>query len=239
MMQIYRRLQPIKAISFDLDDTLYNNVPVIRHAEKKLLEFVNQQLSGAGYPSLDNAQWLAHKHAFSQRNLQLAHDVSALRQAFLLQFFTQHGIPKPKESAQQAYQLFFQYRNNINVSESIVAQLIALKPHYPLIAITNGNAEPDLIGLSGIFDLVLRPRNHLRMKPAADLFVEASRLLTLKAQQILHVGDSEITDVAGAIRSGCQSVWFNPEQRHFSGPTLPDAQVSSIEQLTLWLINQP
>ena len=34
-MQFYRRLSAIKAISFDLDDTLYNNRPVMQGIEKK------------------------------------------------------------------------------------------------------------------------------------------------------------------------------------------------------------
>ncbi len=41
-MRIYKALLPFKAISFDLDDTLYNNGPVIEQAElamqKKLLQ---------------------------------------------------------------------------------------------------------------------------------------------------------------------------------------------------------
>ena len=33
-MEFFRRLSGIRAISFDLDDTLYDNRPVIEHAEQ-------------------------------------------------------------------------------------------------------------------------------------------------------------------------------------------------------------
>ena len=33
-MRIYRGLKPIKAMTFDLDDTLYDNWPVIMKVEK-------------------------------------------------------------------------------------------------------------------------------------------------------------------------------------------------------------
>ena len=36
-MKFYRRLANIKAISFDLDDTLYSNRPVMVAIEKKMI----------------------------------------------------------------------------------------------------------------------------------------------------------------------------------------------------------
>ena len=38
-MRFYRGLQPFKVMSFDLDDTLYDNSHVIRLAEERFLRF--------------------------------------------------------------------------------------------------------------------------------------------------------------------------------------------------------
>ena len=235
-MQIYRRCLPAKVISFDLDDTLYDNVPIITKAETKLLEFVNNKLIAANVPELTAQQWQQLKQNFANQNTMLAHNVSALRQAFLTDLFTRNKLTQANKTAQQAYQLFYQYRNNFNVAKSQVELLNRLKNNYSLIAVTNGNAEPDLIGLNGVFDLVLRPQQNLRMKPAVDLFKQASELLEVKPQQILHVGDSEFTDVAGAINSGCQAAWFNDSGRLYQGRVLPHLQVSSIKTLVDWLV---
>ena len=39
-MKFYRTLQPFRAISFDLDDTLYDNREVIRQAELHFIDYV-------------------------------------------------------------------------------------------------------------------------------------------------------------------------------------------------------
>ena len=44
-MRFYRRLQPFKAISFDLDDTLYNNTPVMAVTEAKMTSYFDSLLS--------------------------------------------------------------------------------------------------------------------------------------------------------------------------------------------------
>ncbi len=42
-MRFYRGLQPFKVMSFDLDDTLYDNSDVIRLAEERFLQCVQEQ----------------------------------------------------------------------------------------------------------------------------------------------------------------------------------------------------
>jgi len=42
-MKYYRPLKPFKAISFDLDDTLYDNQPIIKKAEDEILAYLNQK----------------------------------------------------------------------------------------------------------------------------------------------------------------------------------------------------
>ena len=39
-MRFYRPLGPVKAMTFDLDDTLYDNGPVIRAAEVSLQDYI-------------------------------------------------------------------------------------------------------------------------------------------------------------------------------------------------------
>ena len=46
-MHFYRRLKPIKAITFDLDDTLYDNYPVILKTTEESHRFLQ-----AYHPSL-------------------------------------------------------------------------------------------------------------------------------------------------------------------------------------------
>lgn len=42
-MHFYRRWQPVAAISFDLDDTLYDNGPAIERAEQWMLSHLRSE----------------------------------------------------------------------------------------------------------------------------------------------------------------------------------------------------
>lgn len=41
-MQIFKALVPLQALSFDLDDTLYDNAPVIAAAEQAMLSALSE-----------------------------------------------------------------------------------------------------------------------------------------------------------------------------------------------------
>ena len=55
-MQFYRRWQPVAAISFDLDDTLYDNGPAIARAEQWMLSHLRSEYLATAM--LDKPRWL-------------------------------------------------------------------------------------------------------------------------------------------------------------------------------------
>ena len=56
-MQFYRRWQPVAAISFDLDDTLYDNGPAIERAEQWMLSHLRSEYLATAM--LDKPRWQA------------------------------------------------------------------------------------------------------------------------------------------------------------------------------------
>ena len=58
-MQFYRRWQPVAAISFDLDDTLYDNGPAIARAEQWMLSHLRSEYLATAM--LDKPRWLELK----------------------------------------------------------------------------------------------------------------------------------------------------------------------------------
>ncbi|MCU4675095.1 HAD-IA family hydrolase [Catenovulum sp. 2E275] len=229
MLKFYKRPPAIRAISFDLDDTLYDNVPIINKAESSLLAYLNSKYSA--YLNLDAEVWQQKKADFIAKNQLIAHDVSLLRKRFLADLLTNSGVGGANSKALQAYEYFHQHRNNFMVSQNCIDILLELKKHIPLIAITNGNAEPELIGLGGIFDYVIRPQDELLMKPDQGIFLKACELLNLPAQNIAHVGDSHITDVKGAVHSKMIAGWFNPHGELLQGQTLPSFEYTNTQDL--------
>lgn len=77
-MQFYRRWQPVAAISFDLDDTLYDNGPAIARAEQWMLDHLRSEYLATAM--LDKPRWLALKRQLLLDHPALSHDVSLARQ---------------------------------------------------------------------------------------------------------------------------------------------------------------
>lgn len=79
-----------------------------------------------------------------------------------------------------------------------------LAKKWPLVAITNGNAQPELFGLGIILSLCCAlARTGAQNRSAICTF--GCGKLNVPIGEILHVGDDLTTDVGGAIRSGMQA----------------------------------
>ena len=120
------------------------------------------------------------------------------------------------------------------------SDLLAKK--WPLVAITNGNAQPELFGLGDYFEFVLRAGPHGRSKPFSDMYFLAAEKLNVPIGEILHVGDDLTTDVGGAIRSGMQACWIRPENgdlmQTWDSRLLPHLEISRLASLTSLIYQQ-
>ena len=235
-MKFYRRLQQIKAMSFDLDDTLYDNGPVVRRAEAWMHMHLRCQ-----YPHirhLDDNAWAQLKRHVIHQQPSLIHDVSAMRIACLTALFLRHDYSEQdaRSVAEVIFKQVLAVRSDFVVPEKTFAVLSELASKIPLIAVTNGNVDTDKIGLTPFFTAVIKPGNGLRMKPYPDLFTLAAETLALPPQHILHVGDHLKSDVAGAISNGFMSAWFNDQQQSLMTSNrsshLPDIEITHLDELT-------
>lgn len=231
-MKYYRPIKPFKAISFDLDDTLYDNHPVIKKANKSILEFINQT-----YPELEELtekQWLLYKDIEVKEFPEVEHDVSLWRIQTLTRIMTIYGIPRYKaiEYSKDVFKQFLKLRSDFTVPQASLDLLEKLSESFPVIAITNGNVDASQIKLDDKFQFILKAGNGFKSKPSSDLFIEAATRLNIEVSDILHVGDHLISDVYGAQNNGAQSVWFNPNKQSLNGAMLlPTVEISELEQL--------
>ncbi|WP_040977007.1 HAD-IA family hydrolase [Necropsobacter massiliensis] len=206
-MKFYRTLQPFKVITFDLDDTLYDNSTVIRLAEQRCIDTLRDS---SALTQLGADLWFEWKARIARRHPRLSEDVTAWRLETMRALLTAHGksAVEIKRISEQTIQEFLQWRHKITIPPQNMALLTQLSRHYKLAAISNGNVDPARIGLTQ-FALILRGGLQGRAKPHADLFRQTAAYFALPPQQILHVGDSLLTDIQGAMQAGCQSVWLN------------------------------
>lgn len=231
-MKYYRPLKPFKAISFDLDDTLYDNHPIIENAELSILAYLNKTFPELA--ELTRKQWLLYKDLEIKQFPELAHDVSLARQQTLTRVMTIYGIPQFKaiEYAKQAFTEFIKLRSDFTVPQESIQLLDKIGEKYPVIAITNGNVDESQIQLDDKFQFVLKAGKGFRSKPQGDLFIEAARRLNIEVADILHIGDHLISDVYGAQNNGAQAVWFNPNRQSLTGASLlPTVEISRLDNL--------
>ncbi|MBP6123674.1 MULTISPECIES: 5-amino-6-(5-phospho-D-ribitylamino)uracil phosphatase YigB [Providencia] len=209
-MHFYRPLSPIKAITFDLDDTLYDNHPVIDKTEEEVLRFVREY--DPRFSHFENNDLYTFRHIVAEQEPDICHDITRWRWLSSKMMFCHYGYSKEDalKGADAIMAHFTYWRNQIEVPVSTHETLALLAKKVPLVAITNGNAEPEACGLGDYFQFVLKAGPDGRSKPFCDMYRLAAQRLEIEPHAILHVGDNLITDVEGAIKSGMQACWINP-----------------------------
>ncbi len=234
-MKFYRSLQPIKAMTFDLDDTLYDNYSVMITLEKQFLHWLNQHAHGG--QEWTKQEWHQRRKQTFSANRLLGHDMTKLRQATLQAGLSARGIESDQQQTliRQAMGHVYHWRNQVEISDSTHQIMAQLQQKLPLVAITNGNVDVNEIGLSDYFEFTLHAGPDGAAKPHADLFDKACQKLDIAAQHILHVGDHLISDVAGAQAAGYQSAWLNLSgdslSQHKKINVLPNLEIDNLASL--------
>jgi putative hydrolase of the HAD superfamily len=234
-MKFYRRIASVKAMTFDLDDTLYDNYPVIVRMERELLSWLKHHHPAVAH--MDKADWFALKQRVAAQQPELKNNVTLWRLVQLTQAFSQAGYDAAAAhaAAQAAVDVALDWRNRFEVPQQSLDVLAELGQEIPLAAITNGNVDIDRIGLTPYFQKVLKAGPDGCAKPAPDMFTKAQQYLDLPAEHILHVGDHLVTDVQGAKQSGFAACWFNDMNKNVikqpQSRALPDVEISCLQHL--------
>ncbi len=218
----------IKCITFDLDDTLWACAPVIEKAERALYDWL-----AAHYPLICEDRTVedlrAHREALRAQRSDLQHDMTALRRRWIAQLAEEAGYPR--EMVEPAVAYFRHHRNQVTLFEEAESLLKRLRKRYIVGAITNGNAQVDVIGADHLFDFVVYSADAGIAKPEAGIFRRALELADVPARWAVHVGDDAAKDVLGAARVGMRTVWYNPEVKPWPGGQTPDAVIGSLPEL--------
>jgi len=219
----------VRVISFDLDDTLWAIDPVIMRANRVLFEWL-----ATHYPRITQEHTPESLHAvcldFMRARAQEKHDLTKMRKVFLRHLGQAAGYAE--DFAEEAFAVFFAERNTVELFPDVEAVLACLAAHYTLVALSNGNACIERIGLTRYFSASVNSARVGAAKPDPAMFHAALAELGESAEAMLHVGDHPEHDVLGAQRAGVRAVWLN---RHAAEWPLhlaqPDAQVFDLQAL--------
>jgi len=222
-----------RAITLDLDDTLWEIAPVIQRAESVLHEWLRMHAPRcAARYSIEKMRGL--RDVVAAANPHLAHDFTAQRKLSLAQALAE--VDENPLLAEAAFEAFYAARNTVELYPDVPDALSRLAARAPLAALTNGNADLGRIGLHHSFVFALGAREHGAAKPDAGIFHAACERLGLQPHEVLHVGDDPEHDVLGAQRAGLRTCWINRRGVVWSHrETSPDLNLAHLGALADWL----
>ncbi|WP_298232326.1 HAD family hydrolase [uncultured Azohydromonas sp.] len=222
-------LQRIRAISLDLDDTLWPIWPTIDRAEKVLHEWlaINAPNTAALFSSPEALREIRN-HVGRERP-DLKHDLSALRLESIRLALEQAG--DDPLLAEPAFDVFFAERQNVTLFADALPALEFLAARYPLVSLSNGNSDLARMGLDRFFSASVAALDFGVPKPDPRIFHAAAAAAGVQPHEVLHVGDDVLLDVLGARNAGMQAVWNNRVQALWPHPEAPDLEVVSLSEL--------
>ncbi|ALG66880.1 HAD family hydrolase [Beggiatoa leptomitoformis] len=224
---------PIRAICFDLDDTLWPIDPVIKRAEKSLFAWLRQH-----YPHIPK-QFSINELAKRRQKLletqpDLHYNLGLLRKLGLAQAAVEVGYQA--EMAEIAFEVFQTARHQVTFYKDVLPVLKRLQGRYILGTLTNGSADIHRVGLGDIMNFSLMASDVNAAKPHPALFEAACQRANASPEEVIHVGDDEECDIAGALAIGMKAVWINRSYKSPSGKYHPHAIISNLVELERLLI---
>ncbi len=199
-------MKTLRAICFDLDDTLWEVWPVIRRAERVMYDFLRERYPRAVADTTIEAMRDARVRV-SLDYPHMAHDFTFLRQQALREHALACGYPE--SMADEAFDAFIKARNQVELYADVRPALEVLHGRYRLFTASNGNADLERIGLSHLFERSVAARQVGALKPAAAVFLKVLEGTDLAASEVMHVGDDPRLDVEGARAVGMSTAWIN------------------------------
>jgi putative hydrolase of the HAD superfamily len=224
----------ILAVTIDLDDTLWPVMPALERADRDLDSYLRQH-----YPQVARTWPIPAMRELRARvaaeRLDLAHDFTAQRYITLQRAFDACGIADaPLDTL---WEIYASARNSVELYPDALPALERLCGAYPVVSLTNGNADLERIGLHMHFAHQIAARDIGSAKPDAKIFLAAAERLGIAPENILHVGDDPDLDIVGARDAGLRTGWINRARHPWPGTlgNAPDLNLPDLTVLTDWL----
>lgn len=226
-------MRPVRAVCLDLDDTLWDLAPVLRRADAEFHRWL-----AARYPRITDRYPVAALQALRAAVLaefaDLRHDVGALRRELYGRLAREAGYGTGM--VDEAFVEFQRLRNAVTPFADVVPALERLGRGYVLVALTNGNADLDVIGLDHHFRAVFTAAQIGAAKPEPVVFATVCQAIGLSPADVVHVGNDPENDVLGPARAGMPAVWVNRTGSDWPArDAYPQHTVRDLGQLADWL----
>lgn len=223
------RVDKLKVITIDLDDTLWAVGPVIARAEKCLKDWFREHYPRIPERFTRESDYELRVQVFEE-HADRAYDLTFIRREVIRRMGEVAGYASVDVDA--AFAVFDEARNDLELFPDVRPALQSLRVQFRLVAVTNGNASLEKIGIDDLFDGFVSARSAGAAKPEPIIFDAAVEAGGAPREQTLHIGDHPEMDVDGARRSGLHAVWVNRGRHAWPAELLaPDGVVNDLFEL--------
>lgn len=217
--------RPIELLCFDLDDTLLDTeagAPARFEAAVSALHTIR--------PGLDvSLVSRAVEHAL----------VTHPTEGRVANFLADVGVVTSSEIEVVRAAYFHQMAERASVVDGVMEALAALGRHFRLAIVTNGTSDLQRqklaqSGLGALAEWIVISGEVGVEKPDQAIFAHVGRLTGIAAERTAHVGDSLVTDVAGANAAGVMAIWLRSSlvrTRPDSAAFTPHAVIAHVREL--------
>jgi HAD superfamily hydrolase (TIGR01549 family) len=219
----------IRAISIDLDDTLWPVWPAITRAEEVLHAWLGEHAPATARMFSDPVALRAIRMRMADERPDLAHDLSALRRESIRLCLEQAG--DDPSLAHAAFDVFFAQRQRVDFYADALDALARMGARWPLVALSNGNADVHRVGIGHHFHAKIAAREFGVAKPDVRIFQGAADAAGVPMEAVLHIGDDVALDVVGALQAGMQAAWVNRGGAAWDHALRPQAEVAELGAL--------
>ncbi|GAP61476.1 uncharacterized HAD-hydrolase MTH_209 [Arthrobacter sp. Hiyo1] len=223
----------IRAVLFDLDNTLFDHPSSARAGVDALLHHLGTERS----TELTRC-WFQIEEANYQRFLAKELTFQEQRRERLRQFLPLAGLSVPQTDT-RIDELFTTYLETYEDAwmafPDAAPALKSLRAiGMPVGVITNGNhdqqtSKVNRIGLKPLLDRVFSSELTNHAKPAQEAFLQPCRSMNVSPAETLYIGDNYRVDVEGARNAGLKAIHLNRE-----GP-MGEGAIQSLAELPLRL----
>ncbi len=221
----------IKAISFDGDMTLWNFQKVMRHSLAIALAELRRRAPGLASAKLTVDRMIEIRNV---AEAELGGRMVSLEEIRFEAFKrTVASIGCSDDAlATDLNALYMKHRfEDLELYSDVVPTLDSLATDYATGLVSNGNGYPERCGLAGRFAFVVLAQDVGVVKPEPEIFLVACEKAGCDPSELMHIGDSLRTDVAGANNVGAVSVWLNRTADHNTSGVVPNHEIRSLGEL--------
>ncbi len=216
----------LKALFLDMDETLCDTPGANEQAKRLMAESLvakyGDQFDGKAfadaYVTGIYREWTAEQHA---RYMPIIEQQSeeAFRVQLIHDLLVERGInERCDETAQALQDKFDQDRiDAFDFYPGIKEWLAEARQIFTLVVITNGPEfsqipKVERVNMEAHVDHLIIGGQEPEEKPFPSIFRKALTLANCEAHEVIHVGDSLASDIAGANNSGITSVWIQHQR---------------------------